>query len=100
MNTRCEIVHNSVTVVHRQSTCEMQPDRETFQCESHSSNEDGDRLQRDDLVAGAQLIMTLNKRPYPVTLQKIISSLEPQTDSKLFLMLLILYIVPRMVVRV
>ena len=51
-----------------------------LQCESHSSK-DGDPLQRDDLVAGAQLIMTLNKRSYPVTLQKITSPLEPQTVS-------------------
>ena len=47
--------------------------------------EDGDPVQRDNLVVGAQLIMTLNKKSYPVTLQKIITPLELQTDSKFFI---------------
>ena len=46
--------------------------------------EDGDPLQKKDLVEGAQLVMTLNKKPYSVTFQQIISPLGSQTTSKRF----------------
>lgn len=52
------------------------------------SREDGDPL--DNLVTGAQLVLTLNKKPYPVTFQKIVSPLEPQINSKFFPMVLML----------
>ena len=45
--------------------------------------EDGDPLEKEDLVEGAQLVMTLNKKPYSVTFQEIISPLASQTKSKL-----------------
>ena len=41
--------------------------------------EDGDPLEKDDLVEGTQLVMTL---PYSVTFQEIISPLAPRTKSK------------------
>lgn len=43
--------------------------------------EDGDPLEKEDLVEGAQLVMTLNKKPYSVTFQEIISPLVSQTKS-------------------
>ena len=46
------------------------------------STEDGNPLQKDDLIEGAQLFMTLNKKAYPVTFQNIVSPLSSQTESK------------------
>ena len=40
--------------------------------------EDGDPLRKKDLVEGTQLVMTLNKKPYTVTFQDIISPLGSQ----------------------
>ena len=43
--------------------------------------EDGDPLEKEDLVEGTQLVMTFNKKPYSVTFQEIISPLASQTRS-------------------
>ena len=44
---------------------------------------DGNPLENENLVEGTQLVMTLNKKPYSVTFQEIISPLASQTNLRL-----------------
>ena len=46
------------------------------------STEDGDPLQKKDLVGGAQLMMSFNSKVYPVTFETIVTPLSSNTESK------------------
>lgn len=44
---------------------------------------DEEDMTMDDLVQGSQLLLTLNKKSYPVTVQKVVSALtEATTEHK------------------
>ena len=45
------------------------------------STEDGDPLQKTDLIEGAQMTMSYNKKVYPVTFVAIVNPLSSHTES-------------------